>query len=126
MTSTRDRLPRDGFQLRDSLFAGSAAGRGSREMAVDAALEQARSAPLSLQMGIRQGAGRVDSLLGGEGPQPVRIALETIDSVGHGGHTPEPFVSVMCFSRLLFDQSLRRLVRLFEAGPPISFSRKAE
>ena len=43
-----------------------------REEAVDKALALARSAPLNVQAGVRQGAGRVDSLLGGEGPQPVR------------------------------------------------------
>eukprot|EP00752_Nemacystus_decipiens_P012095 g10722.t1 len=59
-------------QLRDSLFQNSAAGgRNVREEAVDTALELARSAPLDMQGGIRQGAGRIDSLLGGEGPQPV-------------------------------------------------------
>lgn len=58
-------------QLRDSLFESSAAGRGGKERAVDAALEQARSAPLNVQAGVRVGAGRVHSLLGGEGPQPV-------------------------------------------------------
>ncbi|CAM9571414.1 unnamed protein product, partial [Scytosiphon promiscuus] len=59
-------------QLRDSLFGSSAAGsQGSREKAVDTALEQARLAPLDMQRGVRRGAGRIDSLLGGEGPQPV-------------------------------------------------------
>lgn len=62
------------LQLRDSLFQNSAAGgRNLREEAVDTALEIARSAPLNMQRGIRQGVGRIDSLLGGEGPQPVRI-----------------------------------------------------
>lgn len=62
-------------QLRDSLFQDSAAGgRSFREDAVDTALELARSAPLDMQGGMRQGAGRIDSLLGGEGPQPVRAA----------------------------------------------------
>lgn len=63
------------LQLRDSLFQNSAAGgRNLREEAVDTALQLARSAPLDMQGGIRQGAGRIDSLLGGEGPQPVRTA----------------------------------------------------
>lgn len=62
-------------QLRDSLFQSSTAGgRNLREKAVDTALELARSAPLDMQGGIRQGAGRIDSLLGGDGPQPVRAA----------------------------------------------------
>ncbi|CAM9348328.1 unnamed protein product [Ectocarpus sp. 12 AP-2014] len=59
-------------QLRDSLFKESVAvGRSLREMAVDTALELARSAPLDMQGRVRRGAGRIDSLLGGEGPQPV-------------------------------------------------------
>eukprot|EP00903_Cladosiphon_okamuranus_P008368 g8046.t1 len=59
-------------QLRDSLFQTSTAdGRNLREEAVDTALELARSAPLDMQGGIRQGAGRIESLLGGDGPQPV-------------------------------------------------------
>ncbi|CAM9541704.1 unnamed protein product [Ectocarpus fasciculatus] len=59
-------------QLRDSLFKESVVGgRSLREKAVDTALELARSAPLDTQGGVRRGAGRIDSLLGGEGPQPV-------------------------------------------------------
>lgn len=61
-----------GLQLRDSLFKESVAGgRSLREKAVDTALELARSAPLDMQGRVRRGAGRIDSLLGGECPQPV-------------------------------------------------------
>lgn len=63
------------MQLRDSLFQNLASGSGKlREEVVDTALEQARAAPLDMQGGIRPGAGRIGSLLGGDGPQPVRRA----------------------------------------------------
>ncbi|CAM9848209.1 unnamed protein product [Sphacelaria rigidula] len=60
-------------KLRESLFEEATRhGKPSkREEAVDAALDQARVAPLSMQAGFRIGAGRVESLLVGDGPQPV-------------------------------------------------------
>ncbi len=73
-------------QLRDSLFESSAAGgRHLREEAVDKALELARSAPLEMQGEVRLGAGRIDSLLGGEGLQPVRSSIVRSSSFGLGG-----------------------------------------
>lgn len=75
LPSSPCKLPDGRAQLRDSLFGSSAVGsQDLREKAVDTALEQARSAPLELQSGVRRGAGRIDSLLGGDGPQPVSDA----------------------------------------------------
>lgn len=66
--------------MRDSLFENSAAGgQNLREKAIDTALQLARAAPLDMQEGVRQGAGRIDSLLGGSGPQPAS------ERVGGGG-----------------------------------------
>lgn len=68
-------------QLRESLFNGAAndgGGVGRREATVDKALNEARSAPLSLQASFRRGAARVDSLLAGEGPQPVGYCISRV------------------------------------------------
>lgn len=96
-----------GAQLRDSLFESSVAGgRHLREEAVDKALELARSAPLEMQGEVRRGAGRIDSLLGGDGLQPVRSSIVRSSRFRLGGVARTPLGS---FSKLLSGMARRKI-----------------
>lgn len=80
------------MQLRESLFDGYSADQACREKAVDVALQQARSANLNVQAGVRRGAGRVDSLIDGDGIQPVSVSLLLFFRGGaEGATTRTPF-----------------------------------